>query len=308
MYQSHLCVALIMLFCCLNQIAAQNKELINHIDALGVKDYLELSATQSKALKPLLDNIREKGHHAEPVIVLKKSKHVSHDLIIVEVHPLMTIPGASAGYVHFFRADGELIRSSRFNLGYRENITTLKVIKNPDIDDYLIGTHAPKEHGDDPKKLNNFEKAADWKPRPQSWPYQKTFAFQNNEVRLIRLIEEDGKPRSNPIYVKHFNYGPVCDYTYEQIEQLLKSKSVIDQLHVLTWLNGRHFTEDPRGWQEHQHEKKQSIEAYTKAHDSPVIKQLIEELEKSHCYWVSDMAYWTKKKLAKPLNYYDPHE
>lgn len=308
MHHIHCMITLVLLCGTLQPVAAQNQELIRHIDALGIKDYLELNSVQGDALKPLLKSIEPQGHCVTPIIVLKKSKYVSHDLIIVEIAPLSTIPGASFAVVHFFRADGGLIRTSCFNLGYRQLVRYLRVVKYPDIDEYLIETDIDGKFAG-LEKIVFFDKETDWLPHGPRWTYRQTYAFQQNDVRLIRLVNEDGIPISNPIYVKHFNYGPLCEYTLADVEKLLQSDSVVDQLHALVWLNGRHCRPCySNSWYEHQSESLASIAAYKEAYTSPSLAKLLDEKIKHSNYLISYQAKWVKSKLARPYNMIDPNE
>lgn len=286
----------ILLLVSLPEASAQNKEIIDCINSFGVKDFLELNERQGKELARLLPAMKSGFNNHEAKVIFRKSNHVSHDLIVVEISPKLMTPGATLAHVHFFREDGGLIRSQVFNVGYRESLYSIRVIKSPDINDYLIEIQTYGMFGDG-QDYKFFTNDAEWRPRYRKHTHHQLYAFQNNEVRLIRLTDEDGMPLSNLICVKHANIGPLCDYSFEQVEQLLKSKSVVDQLCVLTWVNGKHFTEHGGRWEAHQHETKQSIETYTKSRSSPAIKQLIEQLEENSCHWVGELAFCTKRKL-----------
>lgn len=283
------------------------QNMIKCISTFGVKDYLELTAAQSDELTPLLPKSDRLllGNRAK--VVFKKSKSVSHDLIVVEVADMFMIPGASLAQVHFFRANGSLIKSNLFNIGYRQYFHTIKVVKNLDMDSYLIEIRTSGY----PVGSSAFNKPAppnDWQPRRSKMTVQ-LYAFDENEVRLIRLTDEEGNPRSNPIYVKHFNYGPLCEYSLEKIEKLLQSSSIVDQLHALVWLNGRHHRPCYADqWYDYQSESRTSIAAYKEAYSSASLAKILDDKIKHSNSFISSQAKWVRKKLSKSYDYIDPNE
>lgn len=279
------------------------QKLVQCINSFGVKDYVELNDDQSKELTPLLPKLNRHHWGSYAKVVFKKSKCVSHALIVVEVMPMMEIPGASLAQVHFFKEDGTLIGSSLFNIGYRQRFHSIHVRKNPEIQDYLVEIQTSSY----PVGSSVFKKESPL--YGQSKMSIQVYAFENNEARLIRLTNEKGKPLSNPIYVKHFNYGPVCDYNLSQVEKLLQSTSITDQLHALVWLNGRHsrpcYSDH---WYEHQSESLASIAAYKEAYSSRSLVKLLDEKIQHSNFWIRDQAKWVKDKLARPYNITDPNE
>jgi hypothetical protein len=257
----------------------QKEALLEQLKSLGVNDYLQLSPDQASALAPLLPKVERAPIRGAPMLVFKKSKAVSHDWIVVSIADLIMIPGVASAIVYFFKDDGELIRADSFNLGWRQGVHSVKVVKFPDINDYLIEIRTG---------------------------LRQTYAFQNNSVKLVRLQngsgtpQSSGTPQNNPYHIRNFTYGPLTDYSLNDIERLLRSNDLVDQLHALVWLNGRHCT-DTRG-EGLNPESQKSIETYLAARKSEDIKKLIEEKQASKNSVVSDLGKWLAQRWPKPLD------
>jgi hypothetical protein len=280
--------------------------LVDQLKSLEVTDYLELSPSQAHSLAPFLPKVDNEPLRAQPKVVFKKSKGVSHDWIVVSIADIFTIPGCSSAAIYFLKEDGGLIRSEVFNIGYRMYFHGIKVVKYPDINDYLIEIQTAGMFSSARRNLQYLDVHYDWQPRERSHTIHQTYAFQNNRVKLVQLTNEDGLPIANFYHVRHFTFGPQCDYSLNDVEGLLCSNDLVDQLHGLIWLNGRHYT--GRYWQEHQHERQKSIESYLAARKSQPIRKLLEEKQGSSHYLVSDLSKWVAKKWAKPFDPDRPDE
>ncbi|HYL78716.1 MAG TPA: hypothetical protein VEU96_31285 [Bryobacteraceae bacterium] len=214
-----------------------------------------------------------KGYIFEPdpwhVWKLMRGGETRYVLLLVESEK--AIPGGSSACVQLFDAAEKRIGSWCFQTGWRitprdaymeyssELASDLMVIRTSR---FINGRNIDKEY----------------------------FAFSGDQLRLIRLEDDQGEIVQNDYIYPNYEIGLVPDAkTAVEWIELLKSKNKPDVLSALVFLGGRHIVEPQRNLLPGPHDSRYA-ELFQHLVSTMSIRELIEVLCKSDDEWIKQAA------------------
>jgi hypothetical protein len=125
------------------------------------------------------------------------------------------MPGSSGAAVHFFDDSGRLLNSVAFSTGWRINLDSATLRKEPRVAGSVIEVRLG--------------------------PERQVYGLLNKRVVLLRLEGSNGELIPNNYFAPNHTIGPdVPDLDAQEWEQALASGQKMVILEALVWLGGKH--------------------------------------------------------------------
>lgn len=207
--------------------------------------------------------------------------------VIFEGQPIFTIPGGSSAAVHVFDPAARHLTSCTFSTGWRIDLKTASLIKEPSLDTEVI------EARTEPTRTT------------QNIPRRQIYGFVGSRVALIRLEGSKGEIfRNTYIYPNQTIGPPPPTRTPDQWEAALNSDDVIETLEALMWLGGRHLdsSDDSSMRMVHEvvHEDVTAARLFAAVWQRQNVQKALDLLVESKNKWVSEAGKLAKKKDTSP--------
>lgn len=224
----------------------------------------------------------------QPWFVWKlRSATATPQFLVFEGQPIFSIPGTSSAAVHVFDAAERHLSSCAFSTGWRMDLKTARLVKEPSIGTELI------EAFTEPTR------------QTQKIPRQQFYGLAGSRLALVRLEGATGELFRNTYIYPNQMIGPLPPRrTPEEWEAALKSDDPVVVLEALVWLAGRHLDASDafsmRMVGGVSHEDVADANLFASVWQRPGVQQAFERLVRSPTPWVSEAAKLARTKDAHP--------
>ena len=137
--------------------------------------------------------------------------------VLVEIAPLVMIPGSTSLRVHVFDTAGHILNVQEFNAGYRTTVTGMRIRDNANLQHPLLIVEAEYCLGGNPST--------------------QYYALTGDNLVLVYL-EQNGRPDHNNYQHSHMTIGPRIERTVIEWENRLGEVDDAEVLAALVWFNG----------------------------------------------------------------------
>ncbi|HEX7334079.1 MAG TPA: hypothetical protein VF290_21415 [Pyrinomonadaceae bacterium] len=191
--------------------------------------------------------------------------------VLVEMAPLLIIPGNSHLRINVFNPEGNLINSSEFRSGWRIDLGEIRFI-------HVQGIRGEVLEVESYPVINGADIARQY------------YALVGDKMRLIRLEDSAQALTPNTYRLPNYTIGVTeVGQSAAVWQEALLSNDVVEALAALTWLGGEHCDVNDRE-PAHWHEDVSEARLVDEVRRRPAVKAAVKALQNSDNPWVRDAA------------------